>query len=97
MPQFIYCFFQFREKIFTINQQENPDRIALNPVNQLTITSKIRKIGTLATTFDKTAGESNIYVWFVYIPQTILNPTQGQVSVSMNEYLLNAKLTSKNE
>ena len=61
-PNLYIASFNSEKKILTINQQENPDRIALNPVNQLTITSKIRKIGTLATTFDKPAGESNIYV-----------------------------------
>ena len=47
--------------------------------------------GTLATIFPKSAGEENVYVRFVYIPQTILHHTRGQVSVSMNIDPINAK------
>ena len=38
----------------------------------------------ITTTFIKPAGEANMYVRFVYDPQTIFNNTRGQVLVSMN-------------
>ena len=53
--------------------------------------------GTLATTFPKSAGEENVYVRFVYIPQTILHHTRGQVSVSMNIDPINAKKQVNNQ
>ena len=40
-------------------------------------------------------GEANPYVRFVYVPQTICNYTQGQVSVSMNDDTVNEKYTGQ--
>ena len=51
--------------------------------------------GTLATTFHKPTGEENLYVWFGYGPQKICNHTRGQVLVSTNADLVNAKKRSK--
>ena len=44
---------------------------------------------TLATTFLKPMMESNIYVWFGYVLETILYHIQGQVSGSMNSDTIN--------
>ena len=46
--------------------------IALKPINVLMMTGEITKIITLATTFHKTTGEANPYVWSVYVPLKIL-------------------------
>ena len=47
-------------------------------------------IVTLAETFDKPAGEENMYVRFGYSPQTIFLHTGGQVSVSMKSDSIHA-------
>ena len=56
---------------------------------------EITKTGTLATNFQKYAGEANPYVWFGCVPLTILNNTRGQVSVSMNADTINMIHTSQ--
>ena len=53
--------------------------------------------GTLAMTFHRTVGETNMYVWFGYIPQTICNNTQGQVSGSMNADQINVNKHVKSQ
>ena len=45
--------------------------------------------GTLAMNFHKPAGEANPYDWFGYGPHSIFYHTRGQVSVSMNAYMIN--------
>ena len=45
---------------------------------------------TLTKTPPKTAGGENMYVQFVYGPQTICNHTRGQVLVSKNADPVNA-------
>ena len=57
---------------------------ALKPTNVLMSTYEITKTGTLATNFNKPAGEANPYVRFGYGPLTIFNHTWGKVSGSMN-------------
>ena len=46
--------------------------------------------------FHNPAEESNVYVWFVYAPQTIRNHTQVQVSGSINTDLINETYAGKN-
>ena len=46
---------------------------------------------TLSMTFLIPEGGSNIYVQFLYIPQTISNHTQGQVLGSMISDIVNAE------
>ena len=41
-------------------------------------------------------GWSNMHVWYVYAPSTVLNHTQGQVSGLMNSGSVNAKETGQN-
>ena len=45
--------------------------------------------------FHKHEGKANPYVCFGYVPHTICNNTQEQVSVSMNNYLVNSKHTNQ--
>ena len=47
-------------------------------------TGEISKTSTLATKFHKPVGEANMCVRFGYGPLTIFNPTEGQVSGSLN-------------
>ena len=44
------------------------------------VNKQLRQTGTLSATSIKPEGLSNMYVWFVYIKQTIFNHTRGQVS-----------------
>ena len=59
-------------------------------------TVEITKSGTLATTFHKLAwGEGGPYVQFGYVPLTISNHIQGQVSGSINSDPVNMIHTSQ--
>ena len=53
--------------------------------------------GTLNMTFQKPAGEANLYVQFLYGPQTIFNHTLGKVSVSIKVDSINANKQVKNQ
>ena len=67
----------------------------MKPINVFIATGEITKTGTLAMTFQKPMGESNMYVWFGYVPMTILYDTREQVSVSMNDDTINTIHTSQ--
>ena len=58
--------------------------INLKPVNLLIMTSEITQLEPSPQPYKKTVGEVNIYIRFVYAPNTICNHTQGQVLVSIN-------------
>ena len=47
----------------------------MKPINVFIAIGAITKTGTLATTFNKPAGEANPYVWFGYAPLKIYNHT----------------------
>ena len=53
--------------------------------------------GTLATTFYKFVSGTNKYTQFKYVPQKIFKHNQGQVSVSMNNYPINANKNFNNK
>ena len=59
--------------------------------------NSVHPTGTPATTFLEPAGETNLYVQFVYVPQTIFNHTRGQVIGSMNADLINANKQVNNK
>ena len=53
--------------------------------------------GNLTTTFHKSAGEANPYVWFEYGPHKICNHTWGKVSGSMDADLINVNKQVNNK
>ena len=53
------------------------------------------KSRTLATTLHKPTGEENLYVQFGYVPLTIFNHNQGQISGLMNSDPMNMIKTSQ--
>ena len=53
------------------------------------------KTFTLAATFHNSMGGANQYVQFVYCPHKNVNRNQGQVSVSISAYSVNAKYTDQ--
>ena len=61
------------------------------------MTSVTKKNGILATTFHKTVGKSNAYVWFEYDPHKNFNHTLWKISGSTNSDKVNAIFTSKNQ
>ena len=52
---------------------------------------------TLTTTFHKSVGEENLYVWFGYRPQKICNHTWRKVPGSMNNYTISANKQVNNQ
>ena len=69
-------------------QQEHLEMIALQPINQLIINVSINT-GTIYTTLQKTAGEVNPYVCFVYIPKKNWN------NIPRRSFRINERWSSK--
>ena len=65
------------------------------PINILMSTGGITKTVTLTTTFYKPVREANSYSWFGYVPLMICNHIRGQVSISMNDDIINMIRTSQ--
>ena len=51
---------------------------------------------TLSTTLLKPTGQANLYVWFVYVPHTVWNNAQRQISGSMRADKTNYTVLQQN-
>ena len=61
------------------------------------VNNQLQSTGNISKNSHKHDGEANMYVQFVYDPQTIWNHTQWQVSGSINTDPVNAKSKVKNK
>ena len=65
------------------------------PKQLINVKNQLHPLGTLDMTLLNHEGEENLHVQFGYGSRTILNHTQGQVSISMDYNMINANKESK--
>ena len=77
-------------ELYTSKQLTKKSRVkklneVLDQSNQsIYVKNNLHTTSTLYTIFHKPTRESNLYVWFVYIPLTMFNHTRVQVTGSIN-------------